>query len=473
MELLRPPPGHQDDEAPPPPRNRFIRFLFAALFLVVGMVVFFIGGLVVRNPELPNYLLDQIVRHFQGASGSKVNTKAIRSGAGAKINQTPPPVPTTAEEYVNLMNYDENVLSSDERAIVSILNQAVPSVLVGGPPVYRISQEILPQIQSLKPGDDASSIRTAIQQCRDQVSAEVRHCQDAAVQLEGKLAAAGMASSMAHEVAEAFARRPLTNGTVYWPDESNTACDDVTTLIDMLSKNPGKWKRGSDGSLLFENQALIDQYNAATREMNTALTRAIHGSALQHLAPKTVDDYLNLMKFEVNALPQDQRAVAGVLNQNDDELNHFAEARTQFAQVFSGQVQSGLKKLQAGGDVTDIRSAIEKCRTRADEMIKFYQELPEKMAGNLTAAGVPTSLARQVSETFAQRASAQRHLAWAADANKLCSATTRLVDLLSKNPSKWKRGDSGNFLSNSREMIDQVNAATGDMNAAAKALNRG
>ena len=117
MELLRPPPGHQDDEAPPPPRNRFIRFLFAALFLVVGMVVFFIGGLVVRNPELPNYLLDQIVRHFQGASGSKVNTKAIRSGAGAKINQTPPPVPTTAEEYVNLMNYDENVLS-DRKSVV-------------------------------------------------------------------------------------------------------------------------------------------------------------------------------------------------------------------------------------------------------------------------------------------------------------------------------------------------------------------
>jgi hypothetical protein len=53
MEILRPPPGHQDDEAPPPPRNRFTRLAFAILFLVIGMVVFFIGGLVVRNPELP------------------------------------------------------------------------------------------------------------------------------------------------------------------------------------------------------------------------------------------------------------------------------------------------------------------------------------------------------------------------------------------------------------------------------------
>ena len=64
--------------------------------------------------------------------------------------------------------------------------------------------------------------------------------------MEGKLTAAGVAPAMAKEIAEAFARRPLTYGTLYWPDEFNKACDDVTALVDILAKNPASWKR--DGS---------------------------------------------------------------------------------------------------------------------------------------------------------------------------------------------------------------------------------
>jgi hypothetical protein len=109
MEILRPPPGHQDDEAPPPPTNPFIRIVFAVLFLVIGMVVFFIGGLVVRNPELPNYLLDRVVRGFRGttAGGTNVTGKGYVSSAE---NLKPPPTPTTPEQYLNLMSYDENTL---------------------------------------------------------------------------------------------------------------------------------------------------------------------------------------------------------------------------------------------------------------------------------------------------------------------------------------------------------------------------
>ena len=70
MGILRTPPGHQDDEAPPPPRNPLIRIVFAVLFLVIGMVVFFIGGLVVHleeasfarsSPELAQLFRKQII----------------------------------------------------------------------------------------------------------------------------------------------------------------------------------------------------------------------------------------------------------------------------------------------------------------------------------------------------------------------------------------------------------------------------
>ena len=123
MEILRPPLGHRDEEAPPPPRNRFIRFVFAVLFLVIGAAVFFAGGVVVRNPELPNYLLDRIVRGFHGAASGRTATgKGVVSSAE---NLKPPPPPTTPEQYLNLMSYDENSLPSDERAVASVLNQTV------------------------------------------------------------------------------------------------------------------------------------------------------------------------------------------------------------------------------------------------------------------------------------------------------------------------------------------------------------
>ena len=385
--MLRPPPGHEDDEAPPPPRNRSLRFWFAVLFLLTGMVVFFIGGLVVRNPELPNYLLDQIVRHFRGASGSKVNTKAIRSGAGTKTHQTPPPVPTTAEEYLNLMNYDENVLSSDERAIVLILNQAVPSVLGGSPPVQRVSGEILPKIGSLKPGDDVSGIRTAVQQCRDLVNADVRHCQDGAVQLAGKLTAAGVAPAMAKEIAEGFARRPLTYGTLYWPDEFSKACDDVTALLDTLSNNPANWKRDGNGNLSFSSQELSNQYNAATTDLYRALRAASFGSSAPR-PPKTVNEYLNLTNYDETTLPADEKAVATVLNKTVAQLYNTGHAHwsTRVAQLYNEQIIPGFKGLQSGGDDTKVRSALAESREKATATIKFYQDLPEDLAAKLIAA---------------------------------------------------------------------------------------
>jgi hypothetical protein len=53
------------------------------------MTVSFTGGLIVGNPWLPNYLVDRIKGRSQGIANA--NVKA-------------PPAPSTAVEYLNLMN---------------------------------------------------------------------------------------------------------------------------------------------------------------------------------------------------------------------------------------------------------------------------------------------------------------------------------------------------------------------------------
>jgi hypothetical protein len=478
MDILRPPPGQQDDEAPPPPRNRFLRFVFAALFLVIGMLIFFVGGLVVRNPELPNFLLDQIVRRFQGETSSEVSTNPSGHGARIKTSETPPPAPTTAEEYLSLMNYDENILSPDERTIVSILNEMVPEVLVGSAPTERFSQEIFPALQNLKPGDDVTKLRSTVQECRDLVSKYVRHCQDGAVLVEAKLTGTGLTPSMAHDIAEAFSRRPLTNGTLYWPDEFNKACDAAVRLVDILSKNPAQWKRGGDGQLFFLNQALFDQYNATSKDLNTALRKATYGSGADKLPsflPRTVNECLGLTNYSEDTLPPKERAVASVLNQTISQLSDagLTQWSSHLGEQYNNQVATGLNALKPGGDDTKIRNVIAEFREKANAKIKFYQELPEQLAAKLIAAGIPASLAHETAETFAERVGARKNISWAVGVNLLCDNVTKMLDLLKKDSSKWKRNSEGQLLSSSQAFIDQLNAITRDLNSAMKTLNGG
>ena len=76
-------------------RSGPIRFFVFALFLVGEMAISFIGGLIIRNPWLPNYLVDRI-----SGRAPQVATEKVKL----------PPHPSTATEYLNLMNYDEKTL---------------------------------------------------------------------------------------------------------------------------------------------------------------------------------------------------------------------------------------------------------------------------------------------------------------------------------------------------------------------------
>jgi len=80
-----------------------------------------------------------------------------------------------------------------------------------------------------------------------------------------------MATPMAHQVAETYGRRPLTFGTLYWPDEMIKACDSATAFLNILSKNPSKWTKSDETHWLFTSQTLSDEFNAAIRDFNAAI----------------------------------------------------------------------------------------------------------------------------------------------------------------------------------------------------------
>jgi hypothetical protein len=225
------------------------------------VTVSFTGGLIVRNPWLPNYLVDRV-------NG--------RSQEIANQNVKPPPPPSTAIEYLNLMNYDEKALTPAERSVASILNDAVAHLDIRKPPFQIFSEQILPKIETVQPGEDLVKIRAAVQQCQDIVNSAVHYYEDLSAQLTVKLKAAGVPATTAQEAAQTFAQWAQDVGKVPWPTEVNKACASITTLLNVLSENSSQWTRQSDGHLLFTSPQLLDQYNAATTELNAAI-KTING----------------------------------------------------------------------------------------------------------------------------------------------------------------------------------------------------
>ena len=242
-------------------RSRSFHSLFIGLIIVGEVTVSFTGGLIVRNPWLPNYLVD------------RVNGRS--PGIAAQAVKAPPP-PSTAIEYLNLMNYDEKALTPAERSIASILNDAVAHLDIRKPPFQIFSDQILPKIETVQPGEDLVKIRASVQQCQDIADSASHYYQEVSEQLTVKLKAAGVPAATAHETAQTFAQWAQDVGKVPWPTEVNKACASITTLLDVLSENSAQWTRQSDGHLLFTSPQLLDQYNAATTDLNAAI-KTING----------------------------------------------------------------------------------------------------------------------------------------------------------------------------------------------------
>jgi hypothetical protein len=242
-------------------RSRSLHFLIVPLILIGEMAVSFTGGLIVGNPWLPNYLVDRLEGH----------SRTVATG-----NIKPPPAPNTAIEYLNLMNYDEKALTPAERAVATILNDAVAHLEIRKPPFQIFREQILPRIETVQPAQDLTQIRAAIQKCQDCADSALQYYNDLSAQLTDKLKAAGVPAAIAHETAQTFSQWAQEVGKVPWPTEVNKACGSITTLLDVLSANSSQWTRQSDGHLLFTSQPLLDRYNAATTDLNAAIN-AING----------------------------------------------------------------------------------------------------------------------------------------------------------------------------------------------------
>ena len=233
-------------------KRRGFRLLFWPIILVLGAVV--AGALLVKNLSL----------------GSD-SGQSSHSSAGTK--PTPPAAPRTAEDYVNLINYEYAILRPDQRPIATVLHEEVASLNVSGQPLTTLNSVILSGLQKLQPGDDPTPIRTAIQQCRSYANEIDQRYQNILNDVTAKLISVNLSPTIASAVAKAFAERIQTTEAVARAAALNDVCSRIGSLLDLLSNNPTKWKRDNNGNLLSEDRAFTGQFNTSTKELNTAIRK--------------------------------------------------------------------------------------------------------------------------------------------------------------------------------------------------------
>src|ERR1700747_3677256 len=82
------------------------------LILGGGVLFFFLGGLLMRNPNLPSFLYSRVTSWLRNES----NTSSSRRVA---------PPPKTAEDYLELTHYDVRALPADQRGVALALADAI------------------------------------------------------------------------------------------------------------------------------------------------------------------------------------------------------------------------------------------------------------------------------------------------------------------------------------------------------------
>src|SRR5260221_6383367 len=97
---------------PEEPRDRHKVFWIYLLVLGGGAALFFLGGLLLRNPNLPSYLSSQV-------------TSWLKNQNNPASLPRPSASPTSAEDYLALTHYDARTVTPAQRAIASALADAI------------------------------------------------------------------------------------------------------------------------------------------------------------------------------------------------------------------------------------------------------------------------------------------------------------------------------------------------------------
>ena len=250
------------EEHPEEPGDRHKVFWVYVLILGGGVVIFFLGGLWVRNPDLPSYLNSEI--------SSWLSNRNRPASGGLR----PPPTPNTAEDYLALTHYDLRTLSPVQRAVALALVNLSGETADARDRLSHLAQTVLKDLPSLKSADALAAyqkIKPEATRLLDAADLQKNLFENLESNLANQLQNGGLNSETAKEVAERFYQDTPGRKAVDEAGKQQKLATELIAIANLLAETTGKWQVSSDGTIRSLDKKLDEEYRAHRATLDAVL----------------------------------------------------------------------------------------------------------------------------------------------------------------------------------------------------------
>lgn len=245
---------------PEQPDDRHKVFWIYVLILGAGVVVFFLGGLLMRNPNLPSYLYSRVTSWLQNENNRSSGSPGSR----------PPASPKTAEDYLKLTNYDIRVLTSDERGIALALADAIGNAAAVQDRLTALEQNVrndLPTLKSATALAAYAKMKPEAVKLLDAANQQKVFFGSLETKLTEQFERSGLREDLAKQIASLFYQRTPGQKAVDRAAKSEKLAGELLAIANLLAETPNEWRVSSDGTISSPDNKLEEEY----REHHDAL----------------------------------------------------------------------------------------------------------------------------------------------------------------------------------------------------------
>ena len=246
---------------PEGPNDRQRVFWIYVLILGGGVVFFFLGGLLMRNPNLPSYLYSRV-------------TSWLRNESNTSSSRRLPPPPKTAEDYLELTHYDVRVLPPDQRGVALALADAIGNAAAVQDRLTALEQNVRNDLPTLKSANALSAyakMKPAATTLLQAASQQKVFFLNLETKLTQQFERSGLHEDLAKQIAALFYQGTPGQKALDQADKSEKLASELLAIANLLSETPNKWRASGDGAISSPDKKLDDEY----RTHHEALMAAI------------------------------------------------------------------------------------------------------------------------------------------------------------------------------------------------------
>src|SRR3984893_2323442 len=247
---------------PEEPGDRHKVFWIYFLVLGGGTVLFFLGGLLLRNPNLPSYLYSQV-------------TSWLKNQNNLASLPRPSTSPKSAEDYLALTHYDVRTLTPEQRAIALALADAIGNATALQDRLVALEQTVRNDLPSLKSANALSAyakLKPQAAKLLDAANQQKLFFENLQSTLGEQLEKNGVHEELAKQVAAHVYQDTPGQKAVDQATKSDQLANEILAIANLLEETPSKWRVSSAGSIQSPDKKLEEEYQTHAAALLAAVS---------------------------------------------------------------------------------------------------------------------------------------------------------------------------------------------------------